>query len=169
MEDFQDFEEIYRKYYNRVYSFLYKMCQNADLCEELTQESFYQALCSFHRYDGTCTIFTWLAAVAKNTFLKHLRKNKNASVDIELFAEVLSGSETEQPESIFQREAQQKRVRESIEALPKKYRDVIILRIYGDLPFAEIGASLGITENSAKVIFFRAKNTLKEILTDEIM
>ena len=169
MDDFRDFEEIYKKYYTRLYSFLYKMCRNPDLCEELTQESFYQALCSFHRYDGSCTIFTWLAAVAKNTFLKHLRKNKNASVDLEPFVEVLAGSESEQPELLFQREARQKLVRESIDALPKKYRDVIILRVYGDLPFAEIGASLGITENSAKVIFFRAKNTLKEILTDEIM
>ena len=162
-----DFEEIYNKYYTRVYMFLYKMCPNPDVCEELTQESFYQALRSFHRYDGSCAIFTWLAAVAKNTFLKYLRKNKNATVDIELFSDVLAGSESDQPELLFQKSSRQNSVREAINSLPKKYRDVIILRIYGDLPFAEIGDLLDITENSAKVIFFRAKKTLKEQLTDE--
>ena len=68
----EDFEAIYQEYYQRVFAFLFKMCQDRDLSEELTQESFYQALKSFHRYDGSCSLFTWLAAIAKNTYFKHL-------------------------------------------------------------------------------------------------
>jgi len=162
-----EFEEIYRKYQNRVYMFLLKMCKNTDLAEELTQETFYQAFCSFHRYDGSCHIFTWLAAVGKNTFFKYLRKNKNQAADLELFVDIITAPGDDEPESVSQKSFVNAGVRKAISELPQKYRDVVILRIYGELAFSEIGANLGITENSAKVIFFRAKNTIKEQLQNE--
>ena len=68
-----EFESIYNEYFKRIYAFLSKMCPDPFLCEEMTQETFYQAFISFHRYDGSCEIFTWLAAVAKNTYFKYLR------------------------------------------------------------------------------------------------
>jgi len=56
------------------------------------------------------------------------------------------------------------KVRELLWELPDKYRDVVMLRVYAELSFAQIGSTMGITENSAKVIYFRAKNMLKERL-----
>lgn len=50
--------------------------------------------------------------------------------------------------------------------LPDRSRDVVLLRIYGDLPFKEIAGLLEISESSAKVIFFRAKATLRELLEE---
>ena len=64
----KEFEQIYKEYFPRVYSFLYGMCGNASLAEELTQESFYQAFVSFHRYNGSCELFTWLDAIANNSY-----------------------------------------------------------------------------------------------------
>ena len=51
--------------------------------------------------------------------------------------------------------------------LLKKYRDVVLLRIYAELPFSQIALALKISENSAKVIFFRAKKKMMEVLKDE--
>ena len=51
--------------------------------------------------------------------------------------------------------------------IPKKYRDVVLLRIYAELPFSQIALALKISENSAKVIFFRAKKKMMEVLKDE--
>ncbi|MGN0115245.1 MAG: RNA polymerase sigma factor, partial [Acutalibacteraceae bacterium] len=56
MEDL--FEKIYRENFSRVYAFLFKMTRDPDLSEELTQETFYQAFVSFHRFEGKCDIFT---------------------------------------------------------------------------------------------------------------
>ena len=44
---------------------------------------------------------------------------------------------------------------------------MLVLRVYAHLPYAEIGAKLGISENSAKVLYFRAKNHIREVLLDE--
>ena len=51
--------------------------------------------------------------------------------------------------------------------LLKKYRDVVLLRLYAELPFSQIAESMKITENSAKVLFHRAKKLLMEELKNE--
>ena len=59
------FGSIYTEYFGRVYGFLFRMCRNEDLAEELTQETFFQAFKSFSSYRGDSELFTWLAAIAK--------------------------------------------------------------------------------------------------------
>ncbi len=159
-----DFELIYTTYFDRVFAFLMKLTRNREIAEELTQETFYQAYKSFHRYNGNCELFTWLCAIAKNLYLKHLKKSRHDTVDIELFRESISGVPEEQPEIAFQKKVSSETLKKAVASLNSKYRDIVILRIYAELSFAEIGHKLGITENSAKVIFFRAKNMLKEEL-----
>ena len=164
----EDFEAIYQEYYQRVFAFLFKMCQDRDLSEELTQESFYQALKSFHRYDGSCSLFTWLAAIAKNTYFKHLRKNAGRSVDfVDTEDSAVTGGEEDDPAEVLEKRAELEALRHIIDHLPEKYRDVVILRIYGDLPFAEISKILKISESSAKVLFYRAKNQIREELAHD--
>ena len=65
------------------------------------------------------------------------------------------------------REIDIQRVRQAIAAMPSKYSEVLILRIYGELPFSEIAMKLGISVNSAEVIYYRAKKMIKEILLND--
>ena len=51
-------------------------------------------------------------------------------------------------------------VRALVRTLPENYRDVVMLRVYAGLPFAQVAAALGIRESSAKVLYFRAKEKL---------
>jgi RNA polymerase sigma-70 factor (ECF subfamily) len=162
-----DFEQIYTAYFDRVFAFLMRIIRNREIAEELTQETFYQAYKSFHKYNGNCELFTWLCAIAKNVYLKYLKKQKHETVDIELIRESVSGDPTDQPEIAFQKKVSSETLKRAIKILPQKYRDIVILRIYAELSFAEIGKKVGITENSAKVIFFRAKNMLKEELLND--
>ena len=52
------FESLYREYYQKVYAFLYRLCADGDLAEDLTQETFLQAYKSFHKFRGDCEVFT---------------------------------------------------------------------------------------------------------------
>ena len=74
----QSFEDVYKIYFKRVYAFLFKLTSDSDISEEMAQETFYRAFMSFHKYDGSCEIFTWLAAIAKNVFFKYLKKKEAA-------------------------------------------------------------------------------------------
>lgn len=161
------FEDIYGEYFPRVYVFLYRMCRSADLAEELTQETFYEAFKSFRRFRGESELFTWLASIAKHVYFSHLRKNKRGElVELELLTDTLSDGGAD-PSIGIQHEETVKSVRRAIKKMPQKYKDVVVLRIYAELPFSEIADSLGITENSAKVIFHRAKKMLTEELENE--
>ena len=158
----QPFEDVYKIYFRRVYAFLYKLTGDSHVAEEMAQETFYQAFLSFHRYDGSCEMFTWLAAIAKNVFFKYLRKKKLSTLNIELLVEPTS-SEGD-PQELLQRKFVAQYVSECVQKLPQKYRDVVFLRIYAELPFSQIADILSITENSAKVVYYRAKNMLRKDL-----
>ncbi len=161
----KNFEELYNEYYKRVYAFLYKLCRDASLCEDMTQDTFFEAYKSLHKYNESCTMFTFLAAIAKNVYFKYLRKKKVGYIDIELLRDIPSDDHT--PEAVCMRSYESRSLKNAVAKLPKKYRDVVILRTYADMPYSEIAVSMGITENSAKVIYHRAKKILKEELFNE--
>lgn len=61
----ESMNEIYQKYARSVYRFLYAKTRNKDIAEELTQETFYQAIKSIDKFDGSCKLSTWLFGIAK--------------------------------------------------------------------------------------------------------
>ena len=72
----EDLSEMYKSYANEVKHFLLCLTSNVDLAEELTQETFYQAVKSIHRYNGECKISVWLFQIAKHTYYDYLKKAK---------------------------------------------------------------------------------------------
>lgn len=163
------FEEIYKEHYQRIFLFIQKLCGDEHLAEELSQETFLQAYKGLHKFRGECEIFTWLAAIAKHTYYKHLRKNKLGieTINLDYMTETYFVSSLGSPEDELKRKSVTEVVQKMLKTIPEKYRDVVILRIYGDMPFSQVAAALDITENSAKVIFFRAKKMLMEELQNE--
>ena len=61
-------ETMYMEYAKTVKHFLISLCGNFDLAEDLTQETFYQAYKSAHRYNGTCKISVWFCQIAKHLY-----------------------------------------------------------------------------------------------------
>ena len=166
MELNEQLEMIYKEYYNRVYLFLNKLCSDHVLAEDLTQETFYQMFLSVDKFKGESDIFTFIAAIAKYTYLKYIRKNKHYANTVSLIdlEDMLSDNEEYSPHYIYEHEYEQANIRALLENLPEKYRDVIMYRIYADMTFSQTARAMGITENSAKVLFFRAKKKLLEEL-----
>ena len=150
--------------------FLYNMCKDYYLSEELTQETFFQAFKSFGSYKGKSDIFTWLAAIAKYTYYKYMRKNKITfeNLDFDKVAEMYIDSEMcNNPEASYIKDELKNAARRIVGKLPQKYKDVVILRVYAELSFAQIAKALDINEGSAKVMYFRAKKMLKEEFENE--
>lgn len=167
-EQVNSFEMLYRAYYDRVYAFLHRLCGDRALAEDLAQETFLQAYMSFHRFRGECEVFTWLASIGKHVYFKYLKRNKlhldSANLDLVVNTYYTQNAD---PEEYFHKKYVEKAVRAMVKEIPKKYRDVVLLRIYAELPFSQIALALKISENSAKVIFFRAKKKMMEVLKDE--
>ena len=76
-------DAIYKKYCKCVYNFLYKLTNDIELSEELTQETFYTAIKKINTLNKKESIRTWLYKIAKNKWKDYLRKNKKANIDLE--------------------------------------------------------------------------------------
>ena len=82
-------------------------------------------------------------------------------------AELLADSGESDPVYLVERAGEDLAVRELVERLPEKYRDVVLYRVYADMSFAQTAEAMGVSENSAKVMFYRAKKKLREELSFE--
>ena len=153
----QSMDEIYQTYARTVYKYLLLKTYNEDIAEELTQETFYQAIKSIHRYDGSCKLSTWLCAIAKNQLLAYKRKHPiEESIDDN---EDLPGTNVEK--EVFS-QVQRVELIKKLHLCPEPFREILYLRIFGSLSFKEIGEIMGKTENWARVNFYRAKERLKK-------
>lgn len=157
----QNMEEIYKEYFETVKKYLFCLTHNNDIAEELTQETFYKAVKNIHTFKDDCKISVWLCKIAKNTWLDSIKKNKNIKdmADNELF-EIESLETTD--ETVISNQGKLE-LYKKIQKLDEKTRDVIYLRITGDLNFKEIGDIFNKTENWARITFYRGKQKLKEV------
>ncbi len=168
MKGLLSFEQLYEQYYQKVYYFLQRISNNSSLAEDLTQETFLQAYTSFHKFRGECEVLTWLIAIGKHVYFKYLKKHKLQldSANLDIVVDTYYENNID-PQEILDRQDIKRALKQMVEEMPKKYKDVVVLRIYAQLSFAEIGAVLHIQENSAKVIYFRAKKRLMEVACHE--
>lgn len=157
----QVIEEIYEMYSRKVFLFLLSKTNNVDIAEELTQETFFQAVQCIDRFNGNSSVLTWLCGIAKNVWLKDLRKRQEIlSIDDDI-PEI-----TDKQEINVQWE--QKEILQLIHDMNEPVREVMYLRLISNLSFAEIGEIIGKTENWTRVTFFRGKQKIiKEMLKDE--
>lgn len=157
----QDIEKIYEEYFETVNKYLFCLTHNNDISEELTQETFYRAVTKINSYKGECKISVWLCQIAKNLWFDQCRKSKkNINIDENDLLNVQALNSTE--EQVISND-EKILLYKKMQNLDEKTREVLYLRITGELSFKEIGIILNKTENWARVTFYRGKNNLKEV------
>ncbi len=157
----QSMDEIYQEYAQTVYKYLLSKTHNEDLAEELTQETFLQAIRGIDRFDGKCKLSTWLCAIAKNLFLTYLRK-RHVHEDVDKMELPVASAEENALENLGKLELFQ-----MLHNLEEPYREVTYLRVFGGLSFQEIGQILGKTENWARVTYYRGKEKIRKELDEK--
>ena len=145
-------EQIYLEHAKTVYGFLLTRTGNPDLAEELTQETFYQAVKNIGTYKGKSSVSTWLCGIARNLWYEHLRKQKK-HVPLEEAAEIPVDSAEKQMfhswDSI--------QILRLIHNLENPMQEVMYLRLVGNLTFGQIGEIMEKSENWARVTYYRGK------------
>ena len=157
-----DFDSIYTAYFKDVFMYLRSLSANADIAEEITQETFEKALKSIDRFDGKKDIRAWLFTIAKNSYYTYCKKQKHF---IEEVPECLPDTQTILTEQ-FQEEETVLLIHKFLHSMHEPYKEVFTLRVFGELPFEKIGLIFGKSSSWARVIFYRAKNQIKEYMEE---
>lgn len=157
----QNIEEIYKEYSITVYKYLFCLTQNRDISEDLMQETFAIAVKDIKKFRGDCKLSVWLCQIAKHLWYKELKKkNKNANISFEEINENVLYDET--PEQIICVKEEKLKLFKDIQKLDSKSKEVMYLRLIGNLSYEEIGKILGKTSNWSRVTFYRAKQKIRE-------
>lgn len=159
-------DAIYKKYCKCVYNFLYKLTNDIELSEELTQETFYTAIKKINTLNKKESIRTWLYQIAKNKWKDYLKKNKKANINLDenTIENLVANYDIEEDmiakDNIIE-------FYKKIHMLDIDTREIIYLKIIRNFTFKEISQILGKNEEWARTKFYRGKLKLKESLKDE--
>ena len=145
---------------------MYKLTNDIELSEELTQETFYTAIKKINTLNKKESIRTWLYQIAKNKWKDYLKKNKKANIDLdENTVENLVANYDIEEDMIAKDNIIE--FYKKIHMLDIDTREIIYLKIIRNFTFKEISQILEKNEEWARTKFYRGKLKLKERLKNE--
>ncbi len=169
------YRAILKKYHDQVYNLLYRMVHDKDEVEDLTQEAFIKAFNSLKNFNEEFAFSTWLYKIATNNCIDYIRKKKLATFSIDKPIESKDGEYSyEIPDSTYEPDKtliagqRTKILEEAVNALPEKYRQVILMRHTEDMDYQEIADALKLPLGTVKAHIFRAREILYKRLRKKI-
>ena len=158
-----DFEKLFEDNREFIFKYLMKLSRNYSLAEELTQETFFRAYMNYSSLRDREKAPSWLCRIAKNTYYAWCgRQGRQESLD-----ELDLADSGENIESAFVQKETAKNALKHLHELGEPYKEVFTLRTLGELPFAQIGALFQKGDGWARVIYYRAKQKIQEMLQEE--
>jgi RNA polymerase sigma factor (sigma-70 family) len=161
------FKKYYDDYFDRIYRFIYYKTQHKETAEDLTSTVFTKAYDNLDKYDPSKSSFsTWLYRIARNSVIDHYRTKKH-NIDILDVWDLRTDYDIERD---FKNQSILDEVMEAMEDINKEHREIIIMRLWDNLSYAEIAQIIGKSETNCRMIFSRSIGKLKkEIVISLIM
>lgn len=169
------FGELVTRYQGRLVNYLYRLVRNLDEAHDLAQEVFVRVYQALDRFDPQYRFSTWLFRVAQNAAIDLIRKRRFRLVPLTRPDEDGEGTydlelEADDPGALAELESEERgqQIRRAIDGLPWEYRELILLRHYGELAYDEIAQAKGMPLGTVKNKLFRARQMLKAALEPEM-
>ena len=157
-----ELEQLYRAYFSDVYLCLKRLSGDEHLAEDLTGETFLRAMQALPAYREQGTPRAWLCRIAKNLYFDHCRRRRG-TLPLEEAPDALLTDPAPGPPAAAERRDETLRLHRLVHTLPEPYKEVFLLRVFGELDFKQIGAVFGKTANWACVTFHRARQKLMQM------
>lgn len=151
---------LYRKYQNEIYLYLYSLCHNQELAEDLTQETFLKAILSLK--NDHVNVRAWLYLVARNLYFNYRNKEKRI-----IPLEELETSVPDDTASLLEhliKDEQKKLLYRALEHLPERQREILLLHYFNGLSLKEVAVILKQTPENIRVQAYRGKKELKKYM-----
>jgi len=176
-QDFEAFGKLVDAYQNRVFGFVRRMVSNPEEASDITQEVFIRAFQNFSRFDGRCSVRTWLFRIAYHLCVDRARKvdrmpSQVGLVDAEDGEDIAVSDERWQPDQMVIDSELMEVVEQVILSMSEKLRTVLLLHDREDMPYEEIAQTLDVPVGTVKSRLFLARahlqNIVKRYLSTEV-
>ncbi|PIQ15329.1 MAG: RNA polymerase subunit sigma-24 [Flavobacteriales bacterium CG18_big_fil_WC_8_21_14_2_50_32_9] len=173
--DFQDekaYAELLYKYKDSIFFMMLKMVKNQDDADDLTIEAFGKAFNRLHQYTPDFAFSTWLFRIATNNCIDFIRKKKMITFSIDKGFEDDEGNQSNfdikesslDPEERIIRKQKIRIMREIVDQLKPRYKELIVLRYFRELSYEEIAETTELPLGTVKAQLFRARDMLYKLL-----
>ncbi|MEK6238451.1 MAG: RNA polymerase sigma factor [Planctomycetales bacterium] len=159
--DLESLGELFLRHHHQILNFVHRMVGNQNAAEDITQQVFVRVLQYADKFKPEQSFRPWLFTVAANLCRDHFTKNGRRPTQ-ELAVDPPGDLEDPLDQLVSAEECE--RVKQAVDELPEIYRSIIILRVYQQLPYAEIAAVLDILEGTARCRMEYALNRLRKAL-----
>ncbi|WP_342564734.1 sigma-70 family RNA polymerase sigma factor [Paenibacillus sp. FSL R7-0345] len=149
----------YQSYVHDIHRYLYALCRDHHLAEDLTQETFYRA----YLYLEDCReerIKPWLFRVAYNAFIDHTRKARRSVPTEDWYFNSLPHPET--TEEVFMRRQRMEALADSVGRLPEVQRHALLLHDFHGIAYKDAADIMEVSLPQYKILIFRARQKLRE-------
>lgn len=168
----KSFAELMTKYRDTIYYMMLKMVRNQDDADDLTIEAFGKAFNRIHQYTPKYAFSTWLFRIATNNCIDFIRKKRMITLSID---QTINGDEHIDfasnikfkgldPEEKIIRKQKIRLMREVVENLKPRYKELVVLRYFREFSYEEISEELDLPLGTVKAQLFRARDQLYKLL-----
>ncbi len=175
--DLTAFDELVRRYKDRVYNVVYRFLGNREDALDVSQETFvraYRGIVEFRgratvcRTETNCGVYTWLYSIAANLARNRLRdggrRGRDKGASLETLAPSALPRTEETPRALAERHELDETLQQCLSELPEHYRMAFVLRTFDDLSYDEIAETLGCPTGTVKSRINQARKMLRERL-----
>jgi RNA polymerase sigma-70 factor (ECF subfamily) len=165
--DLEAFEELVNRFKNRVYALVYRIVNQQQEAEDITQEVFLTVYEKLYQYDSSKSFAPWIFRIATNASISTLRRKKK--VVMLNFDETFTSTydvdySNSNPQFVLERKELNEEISQAIMKLPENYRTIIALRYHLDLDNQEIADVLEISKENVEVRIHRARKALRKAI-----
>jgi len=170
----QAFEELVKRYEQRIYNITYRMLSNEEEAKDALQDAFIRAYRFIKKFKGDSSFYTWIYRIAANVCLTRLKQRKSKEQLTDSLDAPIAGEEDIQreipdakhtPEILYQRQQMSKALQDAISELPTDYRPVVVLRDLQGLSNREVSKSLQLSIAAVKSRLHRGRLFLRHRLS----
>lgn len=174
-EDMAAYDELIRRYQERVYSTVYNMTSNHEDAADLVQEAFVKAWQALKRFKGDSSFYTWIYRIAVNRTLNFLSARKNRihklslndlDARIENDPELVALISHRTPRRDIKLAELKEKLNEALQHLSEAHRTVVVLHDIEGLPHDEIAGILDCNPGTVRTRLYYARQTLQGLLAD---
>lgn len=173
----QAFKTLMQTYVKLVYSYVYRICQQQELAEDMTQEIFVKVYQNIDKFDETRAFKPWLMRLASNHVISYLRKKSSAvSISLEALQEDQPHKEwggitdeSKDPSVQVEMKDNVSQVEIALGSMAPNYREALLLRFQGDLSYEEISLKMQVPVNTIRTWLKRGKERLQANLHQPVV
>jgi RNA polymerase sigma-70 factor (ECF subfamily) len=176
-QDERAYAELMMKYRNTIYYMMLKMVGNEEDAEDLTLEAFGKAFNRLHQYSPSFAFSTWLFKIASNNCIDFIRKKRISTLSLDQpmndsdenssdFSDTITNDNLD-PEEKFIRKQKIRIMREIVDQLKPRYRELIVLRYFREYSYEEIAEHLELPLGTIKAQLYRAREQLYQLMKNK--